>query len=73
MYLNLYSADDKAAIGEVITKVYTPLLPTFYVVVLFISVDKADYFVGGKRSNNFVKIAGSFLNGNFRIYSMFLN
>jgi len=52
----LYSPDDKAAIADAITKVYARL-PAFYVVVLFISADREDYFVGGKRSDNFVRIA----------------
>jgi phenylpyruvate tautomerase PptA (4-oxalocrotonate tautomerase family) len=52
----LYSAEEKSAIGEAITKVYLNLL-AFYVVVLFISVDKEDYYVGGRRSDNFVHIS----------------
>jgi phenylpyruvate tautomerase PptA (4-oxalocrotonate tautomerase family) len=53
---NLYSAEDKAAIAEAITEVY-PRLPAFYVVVLFINIDKESYFVGGKRNESFVRIA----------------
>ncbi|KIM79868.1 hypothetical protein PILCRDRAFT_823055 [Piloderma croceum F 1598] len=53
---NLYSAEDKAVIAEAITKVYAQL-PAFYVVVLFIDIDKENYFVGGKRSERFVRIA----------------
>lgn len=53
---NLYSAEDKAVIAESITKVYAQL-PAFYVVVLFIDIDKENYFVGGKRSDRFVRIA----------------
>jgi phenylpyruvate tautomerase PptA (4-oxalocrotonate tautomerase family) len=52
----LYSAEEKSAIAEAITKVYSNL-PAFYVVVLFISVDKEDYYVGGRRSDNFVRIS----------------
>ena len=52
----LYSAEDKSAIAEAITKVYAAI-PAFYVVVLFISVDKEDYYVGGKRDDNFVRIS----------------
>lgn len=52
----LYSAEEKSAIGDAITKVYSTL-PAFYVVVLFISVDKEDFYVGGKRSDNFIRIS----------------
>jgi phenylpyruvate tautomerase PptA (4-oxalocrotonate tautomerase family) len=55
----LYSAEEKSAIADAITKIYTEVynLPAFYVVVLFISVDKEDYYVGGRRRDNFVRIA----------------
>ena len=53
---NLYSAEDKSTIGDAITKVYS-MLPAFYVVVLFINVDKEDFYVGGKRNDNFVRIS----------------
>jgi phenylpyruvate tautomerase PptA (4-oxalocrotonate tautomerase family) len=55
----LYSAEEKSAIADAITKIYTEgfNLPAFYVVVLFISVDKEDYYVGGRRRDNFVRIA----------------
>jgi phenylpyruvate tautomerase PptA (4-oxalocrotonate tautomerase family) len=52
----LYSAGEKEKIAQVVTKVYAQL-PAFYVVVLFIDVDKEDYYVGGQRSDNFVRIA----------------
>jgi phenylpyruvate tautomerase PptA (4-oxalocrotonate tautomerase family) len=52
----IYSAEEKSAIADAITKVYSHL-PAFYVVVLFISVDKEDYYVGGRRSDNFVRIS----------------
>jgi phenylpyruvate tautomerase PptA (4-oxalocrotonate tautomerase family) len=51
-----YSAEEKSAIGDAIAKVYSSL-PAFYVVVLFISVDNEDYYVGGRRSDNFVRIS----------------
>lgn len=53
---NLYSAEDKGAIADAITKVYSHL-PAFYVVVLFINVDKEDYYVGGQRRDSFVRIS----------------
>lgn len=53
---NLYSTEDKATIAAAITKVYSNL-PEFYVVVLFISVDKDDFYVGGKKSDAFVRIS----------------
>jgi len=52
---NTYSKEDKAALSEAITSVYSAI-PKFYVVVLFIEVDKEDYFVGGKSVDNFVRI-----------------
>jgi len=52
---NTYSKEDKAALGKAITDIYD-FLPTFYVVVLFIEVDKEDYFVGGKAVDNFVRV-----------------
>ena len=52
---NTYSKEDKAALSEAITSVYN-VLPKFYVVVLFIEVDKEDYFVGGKSVDNFVRV-----------------
>ena len=45
----LYSAEEKSAIGDAITKVYS-MLPAF-------SVDKEDFYVGGKRSDNFIRIS----------------
>jgi hypothetical protein len=53
---NLYSAEDKSAIGDAITKVYSSI-PAFYVVVLFINVGEEDFYVGGQRNNNFVRIS----------------
>ena len=52
----LYSAKEKSAIADAITKVY-PSLPAFYVVVLFITVDKEDCYVGGQQEDNFVRIS----------------
>jgi len=54
---HLYSVDDKAAISAAITNVYSKTLPEFYVVVLFINVDKDDFYVGGKRSDTFLRIS----------------
>lgn len=54
---NLYSEEDKQAIATVITeKVYGPL-PSFYVVVIFITVEKGDYYVGAEKRDNFVRFA----------------
>uniref|UniRef100_A0A915EC09 Tautomerase cis-CaaD-like domain-containing protein n=1 Tax=Ditylenchus dipsaci TaxID=166011 RepID=A0A915EC09_9BILA len=51
--------DDKKAIAAGITEFYTKHvhLPAFYVVVLFIEVDKESYFVGGKPNDKFVRIS----------------
>lgn len=50
-----YSAEDKKEIAAAIRKVYASL-PAFYVVTLFINVDKEDYFVGEDNRDNFVRI-----------------
>jgi phenylpyruvate tautomerase PptA (4-oxalocrotonate tautomerase family) len=52
---SLYSAEEKAAIADAITKVYARI-PAFYVVVLFINVSKDDYFVGAQKRDNFARI-----------------
>jgi len=52
---NTYSKEDKEALSEAVTAVYNES-PKFYVVVLFIEVDKDDYFVGGKAVDNFVRV-----------------
>lgn len=53
----LYSREDKAAIAAAITSIYTGLgLPAFYVLVLFVPVDKDDFYVGGKPDDKFVRI-----------------
>ncbi|KAK7050317.1 Tautomerase-3 domain-containing protein [Favolaschia claudopus] len=51
----LYSAADKSAIAQAITKVYA-ILPAFYVVVVFVELDPGDFFVGGKASGRRVRI-----------------
>jgi len=61
---NLYSAEDKSAIAEAITKVYS-MLPAFYVVVLFINVGEEDFYVGGQRNDNFVRISVQHIARNF--------
>ena len=53
---NLYSEADKSAIAAAITGVY-PMLPAFYVVVIFITVEKGDFYVGGKQRHDFVRLA----------------
>ena len=43
------------AIAEGITTVYK-VLPKFYVVVVFIDVDKDSFYIGGKSNDRFVRI-----------------
>ena len=43
------------AIAEGITNVYK-VLPKFYVVVVFIDVDKDSFYIGGKPNDRFVRI-----------------
>lgn len=50
-----YSAEDKKAIAAAIRQVYI-VLPAFYVVTLFINVEKEDFFVGDDNRDNFVRI-----------------
>lgn len=51
----LYSREDKAAIAAAVTKVYKGL-PEFYVLVLFVPVEKDDFYVSGKADDRFVRI-----------------
>ncbi|KAL0571510.1 hypothetical protein V5O48_010460 [Marasmius crinis-equi] len=51
----LYTPEEKRAIAEAITQIYTRL-PKFYVVVNFINIDDGDFFVGGEKNNNFLRI-----------------
>uniref|UniRef100_A0A914CGE2 Tautomerase cis-CaaD-like domain-containing protein n=1 Tax=Acrobeloides nanus TaxID=290746 RepID=A0A914CGE2_9BILA len=53
-----FSEQDKAALAENITKLYTSFgLPAFYVVVLYLPVEEKNYFVGGKKESKFVRIS----------------
>ncbi|KAJ7598094.1 putative oxalocrotonate tautomerase [Mycena floridula] len=51
---SLYSEAEKAALAGAITKIYS-FMPSFYVVVIFIDVPKTNYFVGGQKTDNFVR------------------
>ncbi|KAG7448806.1 uncharacterized protein BT62DRAFT_929884 [Guyanagaster necrorhizus] len=54
---NLYSDEDKQTLSKAITNQYTRTgLPEFYVVVLFVEVPRQGYFVGGKATDNFVRV-----------------
>ncbi|CAM6116667.1 unnamed protein product [Calypogeia fissa] len=53
----IFSGEDKKAIAERITAIYTSVgLPQFYVIVLFIPVDEDSFFVGGKPTAKVVRI-----------------
>ena len=54
--------EDKEAIAESITKVYSQL-PPFYVVVTFVESD--NFFIGGKHNNKFVRIVTQHLARDF--------
>jgi len=57
-----FSSADKQALSERITKIYTDRgLPAFYVVVLFIPIEKDSFFVGGKSTDNFIRIVAQHL------------
>ncbi|KAJ6462792.1 putative oxalocrotonate tautomerase [Mycena vitilis] len=60
----LYTPVDKAALAKAITDVY-PFLPPFYVVVLFIELEPADFFVGGKTTERMVRISVEHIARNF--------
>ncbi|KAJ6531416.1 putative oxalocrotonate tautomerase [Mycena vulgaris] len=55
----LYTSEDKEAIGQAITKIYTgpPVsLPAFYVVVIFIELEAGNLIVGGKVTERMLRI-----------------
>ncbi|CAE6443840.1 unnamed protein product [Rhizoctonia solani] len=57
----LYSSEEKQALTKAITSGYVwkptgePLLPPFYVVVLFIDLPEDSFYVGGEKHNHFVR------------------
>ncbi len=53
---NAFSAADKGAIAERITALYRDL-PPFYVGVIFEAVPKASFYVGGRPTDDFVRIS----------------
>ncbi|KAG7439108.1 uncharacterized protein BT62DRAFT_998419 [Guyanagaster necrorhizus] len=53
--VGLYSKEDKTAVVKAVQQCY-PNLPKFYVVVIFIEVDKENFHVGGEATDNFVRI-----------------
>ncbi|KAJ7800770.1 putative oxalocrotonate tautomerase [Mycena olivaceomarginata] len=62
----LYSPEDKAALAQAITDLYTAFgLPPFYVVVLFIDLEPTSFFVGGKTTARMVRISVEHLARNF--------
>ncbi len=57
-----FSSADKAALSERITAIYTSTgLPAFYVVVLFIPIEKDSFYVGGQPTDNFIRIVSQHL------------
>jgi phenylpyruvate tautomerase PptA (4-oxalocrotonate tautomerase family) len=60
--ISAFSAADKAGLAEAITNVYTSRgLPAFYVVVLYIPIDNDSFYVGGKTTDNFIRIVSQHL------------
>jgi phenylpyruvate tautomerase PptA (4-oxalocrotonate tautomerase family) len=51
-----FSDDDKKAIAERITGIYSDL-PPFYVGVVFEAVPKTSFYIGGKPTDDFVRIS----------------
>ncbi|KAJ6464997.1 putative oxalocrotonate tautomerase enzyme-domain-containing protein [Mycena sanguinolenta] len=60
-----YTTSDKAALAQAITAIYTPVIPAFYVVVLFVELEANDFFVGGKATERMVRISVEHLARNF--------
>ncbi|KAJ6483590.1 putative oxalocrotonate tautomerase [Mycena vitilis] len=60
----LYSDEDKADISDAVTSVYA-VLPKFYVIVVFIELEARNFFVGGKSTNKFLRIAAEHYARNF--------
>lgn len=66
---NLYSDEDKQTLSKVITDLYAQRgLPEFYVVVLFIEIPRNGYFVGGRATDNFVRVVVHHLARQFATY-----
>ncbi|KAK0491534.1 putative oxalocrotonate tautomerase [Armillaria novae-zelandiae] len=53
--IGFYSKEDKAAVVKAVQQNY-PLVPKFYVVVIFIEVDKENFYVGAEATDNFVRV-----------------
>ncbi|KAG7447680.1 uncharacterized protein BT62DRAFT_993322 [Guyanagaster necrorhizus] len=53
--VGFYSKEDKTAVVKAVQQCYSHL-PKFYVVVIFIEVDKENFYVGGEATDNFVRI-----------------
>ncbi|KAK0243311.1 putative oxalocrotonate tautomerase [Armillaria nabsnona] len=53
--VGFYSKEDKAAVVKAVQQCYH-LLPKFYVVVIFIEVDKENFYVGAEATDNFVHV-----------------
>ncbi|EEB89196.1 hypothetical protein MPER_12730 [Moniliophthora perniciosa FA553] len=51
----LYTPEEKQALAKALTGVYSRI-PPFYVVINFIEIEDGDFYVGGKSTNNFVRI-----------------
>ena len=54
---NAYSAEDKCALATRITDLYADVgLPRFYASVVFHELPRNSFFIGGKTTNDFVRI-----------------
>ncbi|KAJ7171273.1 putative oxalocrotonate tautomerase [Mycena filopes] len=65
---DLYTPEDKAAIAEAITNLYSgppASLPAFYVVVLFIEFEKGNFFNSGKATDKMARITIEHVARNF--------
>jgi phenylpyruvate tautomerase PptA (4-oxalocrotonate tautomerase family) len=51
----LYTSTEKAALAKAITSLYSPILPAFYVVVLFVDLPKDSFFISGELNDKFVR------------------
>ncbi|KAI1714653.1 putative oxalocrotonate tautomerase enzyme domain-containing protein [Ditylenchus destructor] len=67
----LYTEEDKTKLSQSITDFYTGIgLAAFYVVVVFIPIKKDSYYVGGKASDKFVRVAIQHIARHFETYEV---
>ncbi|KAH8927705.1 hypothetical protein BT69DRAFT_1347124 [Atractiella rhizophila] len=61
-----FTDQDKKELADSITSIYARMMPAFFVVVLFLPVEANNFFIGGKSTNNFVRITVEHLHIHFQ-------